>query len=207
MAIKWAVKKFRCYLYGVEFEVYTDHKPIVHVKTSRNPSDRMLKWILELEEYNIKYFYRPGKYNVPADVLSRLNEKDDEPIDWYTRRKSLIKLKSEQNRTVKDTSKMLESSDDEFDSVLAIGELQTDIIGKSLLTAAQKTDEHIKAILSNFNKGFHKSNFRVDKDGTLYLIHQRSGQWRLVIPKCYKNYVLKACHDDLGGVSLVFDSP
>lgn len=43
LAIKWADMKFRCYLYGVTFEVFTDHKPIIHVKTSKNPSDRMLK--------------------------------------------------------------------------------------------------------------------------------------------------------------------
>jgi len=72
LAVKWAVKKFRCYLYGVCFDVYTDHKPLCHIKTSQNPSDRMLKWILELEEYNASYFYRPGKLNVQADILSRV---------------------------------------------------------------------------------------------------------------------------------------
>jgi len=61
LAVRWAIKKFRCYLYGTKFEVYTDHKPLTHMKTSKNPSDRMLKWILELEEYNITFYYRPGQ--------------------------------------------------------------------------------------------------------------------------------------------------
>ena len=95
LAIKWAVKKFRCYLFGNKFEVYTDHKPITHAKNSKNPSDRMLKWILELEEYNITYYYRPGKLNVPADIMSRIDEPDDEPIDWYVRKKSLWQLEKE----------------------------------------------------------------------------------------------------------------
>lgn len=36
LAIRWAVRKLKCYLYGVEFEVHPDHKQIVHIKTSKN---------------------------------------------------------------------------------------------------------------------------------------------------------------------------
>jgi len=67
----------------------------------------MLKWILELEEYNATYFYRPGKRNVPAEVLSRISEPMEvEPINWYVRGKSLAKLEAEQNKARQETSCM-----------------------------------------------------------------------------------------------------
>ena len=76
LAVRWAVRKFKCYLYGVSFDVFTDHRPLAHSKTSRNTSERMHKWIMELEEFNPTYYYRPGKYNVLADVLSRAYEEE-----------------------------------------------------------------------------------------------------------------------------------
>ena len=143
LAIKWAVKKFKCYIYGVEFEVHTDHKPIIHIKTSKKPSERMLKWILELEEYNIQYFYRPGKFNVPADILSRLDEKaEDEQMNWYQRSKSLVQLKEEQWKTHVNTQRMLEASDDEtYETVVAISGMVQEEVGKMDLIRAQKTDK------------------------------------------------------------------
>ena len=50
----------------------------------------MLKWIMELEEYDITYHYRPGSENIQDDVLSRIHEKvEDEILDWYVRKKTV----------------------------------------------------------------------------------------------------------------------
>ena len=88
LSVKWAIRQYRCYLYGVQVDFYTDHKPLVHLKSSKNPRERMLKWIMELEEYDITYHYRPGSENIQADVLSRIHEKvEDETLDWYVEKK------------------------------------------------------------------------------------------------------------------------
>ena len=200
LAIKWAVKKFRCYLFGNKFEVYTDHKPITHAKNSKNPSDRMLKWILELEEYNITYHYRPGKLNVPADIMSRIDEPDDEPIDWYVRKKSLWQLEKELEKT-KNSTNRLEASDDDEKNVLSVVEIQTDEVGKEALTNAQLLDPEIQNLLVKCHKN-QKFSLQTDKDGTLFMVNQMTQSYRLVIPKCYRLHVLKACHDDLGGAHL-----
>ena len=201
LAIKWAVKKFRCYLFGNKFEVYTDHKPITHAKNSKNPSDRMLKWILELEEYNITYYYRPGKLNVPADIMSRIDEPDDEPIDWYVRKKSLWQLEKELEKAKKNSTNRLEASDDDEKNVLSVVEIQTDEVGKEALTNAQLLDPEIQNLLVKCHKN-QKFSLQTDKDGTLFMVNQMTQAYRLVIPKCYRLYVLKACHDDLGGAHL-----
>ncbi len=217
LAVKWAVKKFRCYLYGTLFSVYTDHRPIIHLKTSRNPSDRMLKWILELEEYNVTYYYRPGKFNVPADVLSRLDEPDHEPQSWYARKKSVEKLEAEHSGNLSNTAHMSFKSDSEVEEVMAVVEQETpfvvvpdyqilpELYNKASLTVAQQEDPAIRHLLERLpdwsDSGKGKA-FKQDAEGTLYLVDLLSKQWRIVIPASYRKHVLKACHDDLGGSHL-----
>lgn len=71
LAIIWAVNKFKPYLYGQKFTLITDHKPLTFIKTSdKNP--KILRWRLDLENYDYEIKYREGKSNVVADALSRM---------------------------------------------------------------------------------------------------------------------------------------
>ncbi|KAG6453944.1 hypothetical protein O3G_MSEX008407 [Manduca sexta] len=72
LAIVWSVKYFRPYLYGREFTIMTDHKPLVYLFGMKDPSSRLLKFRLILEEFNFKIVYVRGKENVVADALSRI---------------------------------------------------------------------------------------------------------------------------------------
>lgn len=72
LAIVWAVKHFRPYLYGRTFIIQTDHKPLIHLFGMRDPSSRLLKFRLVLEEYDFMIEYIKGMENVPADAMSRL---------------------------------------------------------------------------------------------------------------------------------------
>lgn len=72
LAIVWAIKHFKPYIYGREFLVHSDHKPLVYLFNLTNSSDRLMRWRLLLEEYDFKVVYKPGKQNVVADALSRI---------------------------------------------------------------------------------------------------------------------------------------
>ncbi|KII62204.1 Retrovirus-related Pol polyprotein from transposon 17.6 [Thelohanellus kitauei] len=48
-AILWAIRKFRHFLYGKHFEVFTDHNPLVHLHTMKYPRGRRSRWLLELQ--------------------------------------------------------------------------------------------------------------------------------------------------------------
>ena len=72
LAIAWACKYFRPYLFGKKFTLFTDHKPLTYMFSLKDPNDKMIRWRLRLEEFDYEVKYRPGKQNVVADGLSRI---------------------------------------------------------------------------------------------------------------------------------------
>lgn len=70
-AIYTALTFFRTFLIGRKFNVYTDHKPLEGFLSNKNPSSKILRWKLALEEFNYKIVYIKGKLNAVADHLSR----------------------------------------------------------------------------------------------------------------------------------------
>lgn len=72
LAIVWGVKHFRPYLYGKKFHIISDHKPLLALFGMKNPSSRLTKFRLTLEEYDFTISYIKGSENVTADALSRI---------------------------------------------------------------------------------------------------------------------------------------
>lgn len=60
-AVVWAIKQFRAYLLGQRFVIYSDHKPLVYAMRVNDPSHRLLKWRLKLQEHNYVIQHIPGK--------------------------------------------------------------------------------------------------------------------------------------------------
>lgn len=72
LALKWAVaEKFKDYLWGVKFIVYTDNNPLVHLQTAKLGAVEQ-RWAAQLANYEYEIKHRPGRENINADVLSRL---------------------------------------------------------------------------------------------------------------------------------------
>ena len=70
-AVVFALKILHHYLYGEEFEVYSDHKSMKYIFTQRDLNMRQRRWMEFLEDYDFTLHYHPGKANVVADTLSR----------------------------------------------------------------------------------------------------------------------------------------
>ena len=70
-AVVFALKILCHYLYGEEFEVYSDHKSLKYISTQRDLNMMQRKWMEFLEDYDFTLHYHPGKENVVADALSR----------------------------------------------------------------------------------------------------------------------------------------
>jgi hypothetical protein len=71
-AIMHALERWRPFLLGRHFKVYTDHRSLVHFKTQSNLNQRQLRWQEKAADYDMEILYKPGKENVVADALSRI---------------------------------------------------------------------------------------------------------------------------------------
>lgn len=72
LAIIWAIKHFRPYLYGKKFYIYTDHRPLAWLNSLKDPNSKLTRWRLRLQDYNFEIIYKSGKQNTNADALSRI---------------------------------------------------------------------------------------------------------------------------------------
>ena len=73
LALKWAITdKFKDYLYGAHFEVYTDNNPLTYVLTSAKLDATGQRWVASLANFSFDIFYRSQKHNIDADRLSRI---------------------------------------------------------------------------------------------------------------------------------------
>lgn len=72
LAVLWAVRHFRPYLYGKKFFIYTDHRPLAWLYSLSEPNSKLTRWRLKLQEFDFKTLYKAGKQNSNADALSRI---------------------------------------------------------------------------------------------------------------------------------------
>lgn len=83
LAIFYAIKHFRPYIYGTKFTIRSDHKPLLYLFSLKDPSSRLTRIRLELEEYNFEVVYIKGKDNVSADALSRVSIEELKDLNAY----------------------------------------------------------------------------------------------------------------------------
>ena len=70
-AIVFALKIWHHYLYGEQFEVFSDHKSLKYIITQQDLNMRQRRWMEYLEDYDFTLHYHPGKVNVMANALSQ----------------------------------------------------------------------------------------------------------------------------------------
>ena len=71
LALKWAITdKFRSYLIGSPFIIYTENNPLSYIQTSKLGATE-LRWVAQLAQFDFSIKYRSGRLNANADALSR----------------------------------------------------------------------------------------------------------------------------------------
>ena len=73
LALKWAITdKFHEYLYGSEFQVYTDNNLLTYVLTTAKLDVTGHGWVAALSNYTFSIIYKPGKGHQDPDALSNI---------------------------------------------------------------------------------------------------------------------------------------
>jgi len=90
LAVVWAIKHYRHYLYNTKFTVVTDHMPLKGIMKTKNcdVSSKIFKLLTKITDFTFETVYKKGKLNTNADALSRnimymsdIDEKLNEEID------------------------------------------------------------------------------------------------------------------------------
>lgn len=100
LAVLNSIEKFRCYIEGSKFTVYTDASALTYIlRSSWRTSSRLCRWSIELQRHDMVIKHRRGVDNVVPDALSRSVEELSTSTtnqDWYS---SMIqKVQSEPER-------------------------------------------------------------------------------------------------------------
>ena len=74
VAIVFALKISRHYLYGEQFEVFSNHKSLKYIFTHWDLNMRQHRWMEYLEDCDFTLHYHPGKANVVADALRQKSQ-------------------------------------------------------------------------------------------------------------------------------------
>ena len=176
LGVIWAIEHFKPYLWGREFDIATDHNPLVYIENMKDKSSRVTKWRLRLSEYRYKIEYKKGSANTNADALSRI-EIDDATTKLVSEGKSILSQPKEEVQSVISTPLNLEN-------LQKLQEEDKEI--KSLTEKTKATGGYLDFVIS---KGLLKKKVKV----------KGSIRYCVVIPETLKETVLQLCHNDMSG--------
>lgn len=83
LAAIMAVKKFRAYVEGHEFEIITDHASLKWLMSKTDLHGRLARWSLKLQGFNFTIKHTKGNQNIVPDSLSRMISENSNEISSH----------------------------------------------------------------------------------------------------------------------------
>jgi len=166
VAVIFALKTWRHYLYGFQFQVFSGHKSLKYLFDQKELNMRQRQWMEYLKDYDFELLYHPSKANVVADALS-----------WKRIHMSAMMVKElELIEKFRDMNLGMQLREDSIRcSVLT---LTSDLMG--LIREGQKSDAELQQFVSwlGTEKG---KDYKMGSDGILRFRDRVCvpGNWRL----------------------------
>ena len=236
MALKWAVcEKFKNYLLGSKFTVYTDNNPIVHIQKSKLGAAQ-IRWLSELALYDFDIIYRTGRSNLVADALSRRPEDPNSDQETTDDEKSGLPYHTNTVCEILDLgtggtkldyalkahlqavdAAHMELGESEPIEVTTNYVLIFNTVPPETIAQHQSTDNQIAPVLKWVESGkicsklmrrmLHQFDWLVIKEGVLHRLYidQDMEFHQLVLPQRYHSRILKAVHNGHGSSSFRSD--
>nr|XP_027109074.1 uncharacterized protein LOC113728923 [Coffea arabica] len=96
LAVIFALEKFRSYLLGAKVIVFSDHAALRYLMTKKDAKSRLIRWILQLQKFDLEIRDKKGSENLVADHLSRIPVgKENEPLKDAFSKEHLFSLNSQ----------------------------------------------------------------------------------------------------------------
>ena len=73
LVVVHSLNKFRHYITGYQTFVHIDHAAIKYLMNKPDVNASIIRWFLLLQQFDLTIVDKPGKENVVADFLSRVN--------------------------------------------------------------------------------------------------------------------------------------
>jgi hypothetical protein len=77
LAMVYALKKFRHYLLGKHFNMFTYHSTLKYLVNKLVLGGRIYRWLLLFQEFDFEVIVNPGKFNATLDHLSRVTNGEE----------------------------------------------------------------------------------------------------------------------------------
>ena len=81
LAAVWGLQHFREIIHGYKIVLWTDHAPITTTldESYKDPHGRKARYLLTINDFDVKINYIKGVHNTPPDALSRVEIPDQDP--------------------------------------------------------------------------------------------------------------------------------
>lgn len=174
LAIIWSLSKFQNIIWGSQVIIYTDHQALMFLLESRLLHSRLMRWMLFLQDFNIRIEYIKGTENIVSDALSRL------PVGMQT-------TEIQEERTITFGINFLHTSVSKENLKTLANNIRTlvrqdEFFGSKFLECAQGENECFKIC-----------------DGALFWRKDTScHNWRLCIPKAVQEELIWLIHKGYG---------
>ena len=189
LSIIYGVKKFHQYLYGRNFLLLTDHKPLLTIFGEKKgipvmAASRLQRWAIILAAYSYTIEYIPTKEHGNADCLSRLPGENDPIFEKYHSQNSVVNQIQESR-------------------------LSSLPISAEEVRQATENDDILKEVLRKMKHGWPKSRKAVSVELKPYFdrrfqLSSQSGcilcDQRVVIPARLREQILAEIHDGHCGI-------